>query len=83
MSADAGGYGEASARARVPQAGGFARWPYERPAKQAGKALRERLQRSAFGRPGERTWQRRGDGTRARRAAGGAVRWRGSRDRPG
>lgn len=60
-------------QARVPQVAGFARWPHERSAKQAGKALRERLPRSAFGRPEEWTWQRRGDGAGTRRAASAAV----------
>jgi uncharacterized protein (DUF2252 family) len=55
-------WGEASVQARVPQVAGFARWPHERSAKRAGKALRERLPRSAFGRPEGWTWQRRGEG---------------------
>src|SRR4051812_15939486 len=51
------GTGETPVHARVPQVAGFARWPHERSAKQAGKALRERVPRALFGRPEVWTWQ--------------------------
>jgi uncharacterized protein (DUF2252 family) len=42
---------------RVPQVEGFAAWPHEASAKQHGKALRERLPRSAHGRPENWSWR--------------------------
>ncbi|MEV6005863.1 DUF2252 domain-containing protein [Streptomyces sp. NPDC051976] len=44
---------------RVPWIPGFARWPHEEEsAKRRGKALRERVPRSAHGRPPSGTWRR-------------------------